>query len=271
MTVIRNAFGWLALLTFAAPLAAQMPVAPVAPAAPQVSLVDGYVLGPGDILEVSVLGREDFKPRVQVQTDGTIALPLIGTVVARNRTVLGLRDQIRQQLVGGGYFAKPEISIFIVTYASRYVTVLGEVGTPGVVPVDRVYRLSEIIARAGGVRSVGADTVTLTTEAGQSRELSINAIATGVGGEDPVVNPGDKVFVAPAKTFYIYGQVSAPGIYPIDPELSIRRALARGGGLTALGSEKRIELFRDGKKFKKVDLDEKIRPGDTIVVGERFF
>lgn len=246
--------------------------APQSPAtAGGVSLVDGYVLGPGDIIEVSVLGREDFKPRVQVQSDGTIALPMIGSIAAADRTVLQLRDQVRDALVRGGYYAAPVINISIVTYASRYVTVLGEVASPGVVPIDRAYRLSEIVARAGGVKETGGDRITLTPVGGEPRELSLRAIATGRGEEDPIVNPGDKVFVAEAETFYIYGQVTAPGTYPIDSDMTLRKALARGGGLTPIGSERRTRLIRGDREVSRVSLDEKVQPGDVIVVGQKFF
>lgn len=256
--------------TPAQPAAAPAQQAP-ANAAANVSLVDGYVLGTGDIIEVSVLGREDFKPRVQVQTDGSIALPLIGSIPAADRTVLQLRDQIRDALVRGGYYSAPVLNISIVTYASRYVTVLGQVANPGVVPIDRAYRLSEIIARAGGVRETGSDRITLTPAGGAPRDLSLRAIATGRGEEDPVVNPGDKVFVAEAETFYIYGQVAAPGTYPIDPDLTLRKALARGGGLTPIGSERRTRLIRGERDVKGAKMDIKIEPGDVIVVGQKFF
>lgn len=234
-----------------------------------ISLSEGYVLGANDVIEVGVLGRDDYKARVQVQVDGTIALPLIGTVTASNLTVTQLSREIRRRLIAGGFFASPEVQVSLTSGVSRYVVVLGEVGTPGVVPIDREYRLSEIVARAGGLRGPGVDVVTLTSSTGESTDYSVQAIATG-RAPDPVVNPGAKVFVAPAKLFYIYGQIGAPGSYAIDSGMTVRRALARGGGLTSLGSERRVKLYR-GDSVTKVSLDEVLQPGDTIVVGERFF
>lgn len=274
--MMRTPYSLVAILALASTVAtAAAPVQQTPPAAPaqgdaSVSLVEGYVLGPGDVIEVSVLGREDFKPRVQVQADGTVALPLLGSVPAADRTVLQLRDQIREALVRGGYYSSPVLNISIVTYASRYVTVLGEVATPGVVPIDRAYRLSEIIARAGGVKETGSDRITLTPAGGSPNDLSLRAIATGRAA-DPVVNPGDKVYVAEAETFYIYGQVTAPGTYPVDSDMTLRMALARSGGLTPLGSERRTKLIRGEREISRVDLDEKIQPGDVIVVGQKFF
>lgn len=258
---------WVAALCMGVSMIAA-PLPALAQSSP-VSLAGGYVLGPNDVVEVSVLGRDDYRARVQVQADGTIALPLIGTVPVANLNVSQVSAEITRRLVSGGFFSAPQVQVALTSAVSRYVVVLGEVGSAGVIPIDREYRLSEVIARAGGVRGAGVDVVTLTATDGTRTEHSVKAIATGTV-PDPIVNPGAKVFVAPAQLFYIYGQVGAPGSYPIDPDMTIRRALARGGGLTALGTERRLKLYR-GDTTRKAALDERLLPGDTIVVGERFF
>ncbi len=230
-----------------------------------------YILGTGDVIEVAVLGRDDYRARVRVQTDGSVQLPLIGSIPATGRTTLQLRDQVRQALRSGGYFSNPVVSVEVTTFSSRYVTVLGEVAQPGLVPIDRGYRVSEIIARVGGVKDTATDAVTLRRANGTEQQLPIVALATGGPAEDPVVNPGDKLFVAQAKSFYIYGQVTAPGNYRLDPDMTLRKAIARGGGLTESGSEKRAKLYRDGQEIKRYKLNDPIQPGDVVVVGERFF
>lgn len=262
------------------PLHAQQTAAPPVPAAtapttfapaPPVALNEGYVLGPGDVIEVSVLGRPDFVGRVQVQVDGTIQLPLIKDIRAADRTVLQLRSDIRSRLVSGGYFNDPAVSVVIASFASRYVTVLGEVATPGLLPIDRSYRLSEIVARVGGLRASAAEEVILSRSDGTSVSLNLRDVATGPGQQDPVVNPGDRIFVAPAAQFYIYGAVNGPGSFRLDRGMSFRMALARAGGLTAQGSAKRIKVIREGKEIRRIDLNALVQPGDTVVVGERFF
>jgi polysaccharide biosynthesis/export protein len=237
----------------------------------QSTLSECYVLGAGDVVEVAVLGREDYRARVQIQVDGTVQLPLINDIPAANRTVLQLRSDVRTALINGGYFTSPAISVAVASYASRYVTVLGEVAMPGLVPIDRSYRVSEILARVGGHRATAADVLTLSRADGAKVELDIAQIATGSGDADPVVNPGDRIFIAPAAQFFIYGQVNAPGSYRVDRKMTIRMALARGGGLTAQGSERRVKVIRDGVELKSFDPNGLVLPGDTIVVGERFF
>src|SRR4051794_5343336 len=54
---------------------------------PQATAVDSsYLLGPGDVVEIGLVGRADFGSRARVSTDGTIQLPMIGSVQAAQRT-----------------------------------------------------------------------------------------------------------------------------------------------------------------------------------------
>lgn len=247
------------------------PVAPNAPAADAGSLSEGYVLGVGDVIEVNLVGRTDFQARVQIQADGTVRLPLIGDVRAVDRTVLQFREDVHRALIDGGFYTSAQVAVVVATYASRYVTVLGEVVTPGLVPVDRAYHVSEILARVGGTRPTGADEIVIRRETGEELTLVIRDVAIGGAEADPIVNPGDKLFVAAAAQYFIYGQVNAPGSYKVERSMSLRMALARGGGLTQLGSESRVKVFRDGVELRKFDPAAPIKGGDVIVVGERFF
>ena len=130
---------------------------------------------------------------------------------------------------------------------------------------------AEILARVGGTRDTGADVLTVRRASGEELSLPIERIAVGGQDDDPIVNPGDKLYVGPAATFYIYGQVKGAGTFKILPDMNLRMAIAQAGGLTDRGSEKRIKLFREGQEMKKLDLTMALRGGDVIVVGERFF
>ena len=253
------------------PAAAQTAGAQNAPASSgAVMLNDGYVIGVGDVVEIAVLGREEFKPRVQVQVDGTVQLPYLHSVMATNLTVIQLRERVAKLLRDGGYYVDPVVSVTVVSYASRYVTVLGEFATPGLVPVDRAYRVSEILARAGGARPTAGDELVLRRTTGEEVILPIELLSRGGPSDDPLVQPGDKLFIGAAPNFYIYGQVNAPGAYRIERGMTLRMALARGGGLTERGSTSRLSVFRNGKQIKAT-LDAAVNAGDTVVIGERFF
>jgi polysaccharide biosynthesis/export protein len=230
----------------------------------------GYILGPDDVVEVSVLGQPEFTTRTRVRTDGTIVLPYVGSTAVSGDTPISLAKRVSGILKAGGYYSNPIVSVEIAGFASRYVIVLGAVAQPGLQPVDRPYRVSEIVARAGGIRSDGAEYVIVRREKGGEIKLPFEKLATGDATDDPFVLPGDKVYVPAAETYYIYGQINAPGVYPIRDKLTLRKAIARGGGLGAAASQKKISVYRDGKKTA-LALDEPILADDVVVVGQRSF
>jgi polysaccharide export outer membrane protein len=244
-------------------------------AQPSASLGSGgpdynYILGPSDVVHIEALNHPDFNVKTSIGADGTIELPYIGTFRASNLTVADLHDRILGELKRKGIFSNVSLSVEVVGFGSRYVTVLGGVGTPGLVPVDRAYRLSEILARAGGVKEGGSDYAVWTSKDGTSHRLSIEDLATGGATKDPYVSPGDKIYV-PTAVFYIKGQVKAPGAYPVGLNMTLAMALARGGGLTDMGSNRNITIVRDNVEVDPKDLNFLVQPNDVIDVGESWF
>lgn len=242
-----------------------------APATSPTASTAGYKIGPDDVIEVDLLGTPDFRTRARVKADGTMAFPFIGTLTVQGETPVTLKRVIENKLKSGGFYAQPIINVEIVSFASSYVIVLGDVVTAGLQPIDRAYRVSEVIARAGGIRDTGANYVIVTRAGKADLKLPFDKLARGDDADDPFVEAGDKVFVPKAETYYIYGQVTAPGVYPINEELTLRKVIARSGGLTPSGSEKRIKLYHGARRQKRVDMEQVIQGGDVIVVGERFF
>jgi polysaccharide export outer membrane protein len=243
---------------------------PAAPA-PAATIDSGYILGPQDVVEVDVLGQADFKVRAPIGADGSIELPYIGKVAAANKTTIQLSADVSRALEAGGYYSHPIMSVEIVAYASRYVTVLGEVGTPGLVPIDRAYHLSDILARVGGTKEDAADYVIVRPADRPEQRYLISALATGGDAEDPLVAPGDKIFSPRAAVFFISGQVKAPGAYPITTGMTLRMAIGRGGGLTDLGTDHGVKVRDAGGNVVRLSLDDQITAGEVIVVGERLF
>ncbi|MES2294225.1 MAG: SLBB domain-containing protein [Pseudomonadota bacterium] len=276
---IVAALGLVFMCATTLPVGAQTPPAiiPAKPGTPVVAPAPAdipaptYILGSQDVIQVDALGRSDFSTKARIGADGTVQLPFLGAFPAADRTTVQLRDQIAAALQKGGFFAKPIIQVEIVSFASRYVTVLGAVGSPGLVPVERPYRLSEILARVGGVRENGADYVILRSTKGPERTLQVKDLATGDESTDPYVQPGDKIFSPTAELFYVKGQVKAPGGYPLTTNMTLVMALARGGGITDLGSDSHIKIVRKNVTITPKDLNVKIEPNDVIDVGEGFF
>ena len=229
-----------------------------------------YILGRDDVIEVGLIGRNDFGGRVRVQADGTIQMPFIGKIAVADRSTSEVSEIVRKALQAGGYFADPVVTVEVVGYASRYVVVLGAFGSPGLIPINRPYRLSEILARVGGVREGAADYISIRSANGQERQVTIKDIATGDATQDPYVQAGDKIYSPLAEVYYVSGKVTSPGAFAIQKDLTVRMAIAKAGGLTEDGSDKKVEVTRGGKKMK-LDVSAKVEPGDVLVIGERLF
>ncbi|MGV6851219.1 MAG: polysaccharide biosynthesis/export family protein [bacterium] len=89
-----------------------------------------------------------------------------------------------------------------------------------------------------------------------------------------LVKPVVSVHVTDYRPFYINGQVANPNSYPYRPGLTVRQAISVAGGFTERASKNKVFMIPEGKasdEASKVDLDQRVNPGDTIIVRESFF
>lgn len=153
---------------------------PPPPAEPPV-----YHLAPGDKVALAVFGQTDTSGQFDVNADGNISVPLVGSVAASGRTLAELRDQLGQRL--NRFIVNPRFTVDIVTY--RQVFVLGEVQKPGGYPYSVDLTVRQAIALAGGfTRRAITDKVVLT------RQVDGSPKEYGVSPKD-FVAPGDTLDV----------------------------------------------------------------------------
>jgi polysaccharide export outer membrane protein len=104
--------------------------------------------------------------------------------------------------------------------------------------------------------------------------VDLAALQAGAATDNPGLQVGDTVSVPRIAPVYVFGHVGRPGEYTIGNEATVRQVLSLAGGVSQRGAAGRIKIIRmvDGSEQEfKVELDEHVRPGDTIVVPERFF
>jgi polysaccharide export outer membrane protein len=216
----------------------------------------------------------------RITQDGTITYPLIGTVRLGGMTIAAAEQTIAKALDEGNFIKQPQVSILSLNIRSSQVSVLGLVNRAGRFPLETFNtRVSEMIALAGGILPAGADVAIVTGErAGKPfrKEVDIAALFLYNSHEDDVtVAPGDVIYVHRAPMFYVYGEVQRPGSYRIERGMTVRQALAQGGGLTQRGTERSLRLHRHGENDRREvsnpKLDDPIRPDDVLHVGESLF
>lgn len=253
-------------------LAAAISVGSVAVGAQaQESAYQGYVIGPDDTVQVMVYGQTEFNVSTRVKHDGTIVMPLIGIVKAEGETNVTLAKKITDQLVSGGYLKSPLVNVEIANYVARTVNVAGNVGNSGIYALDRPYHALEILLKAGWVRGDAASFVYLRRNGQPIRTLQVRELVRGERDSDPLLQPGDTLFVPPSETFFIYGAINGPGMKAILPGMTVRQAIALSGGVSASGNANKVGLIRGNAKEVTVDPSEKVQDGDILVIKESLF
>jgi polysaccharide biosynthesis/export protein len=92
--------------------------------------------------------------------------------------------------------------------------------------------------------------------------------------QNVALRDGDTIFVPKAESVYVYGQVRSPGAYALQQsQTTVLQALSLAGGATDRGAVNRVRIVRivNGEKVElKVKLSDLVRPGDTLIVPERY-
>lgn len=113
----------------------------------QENAVEQYQLGAGDQIKVTVYGEDDLSGEFEIDGQGKIALPLIGTVVVGGKRLDDAEGVIREMLADG-YLVTPRVNLEVMNYRPFYI--LGEVDQPGSYPYVNDMTVLNAIALASG-------------------------------------------------------------------------------------------------------------------------
>jgi len=249
------------------------------PAAPAWSADNDYRMGTGDVLRITVYGQPDLTTEARVGENGGITFPLIGDVKLAGITPARGETEIAQRLSKGGFILEPFVTLNVMQYRSQQISVLGRVNRPGKYTLEKISRISDALALAGGIIIDGSDTVTLVrTRDGKPEYRDIDVIALfRPGGEasNELVQDGDIINVARQPMFYIYGEVQRPGAFRLEQNMSVVQALSMGGGVNARGTQRGIRILRrDGNgamQELEARLADMVKKDDVIYVKESLF
>ena len=285
----------LALALLQTPPAAEPPplVPAPAPAGALPATPGDYEVGPGDVIEVNVYGNDDLSRIPTVQTNGSISMPLIGELQVAGLTIAEIQRKITN-LLEKDYLVKPQVEVKVRDYNSQYVSIVGEVNTPGRKPIRGRMRLIDALIESGGFKATASGQVLITRTDGQfdggERSITVRISSSSSPSAQDLVNlelplkNGD-IITALSKAFVtVDGEVARPGRYAIESDLTVTGAISLAGGLTRFGSNDvkvrrtdpdsgkvsilkvNIKSVRNGKKP-----DVPLQPNDVISVSRRVF
>ncbi len=146
---------------------------------PSPSATPAYRLAPNDLVEVKVYRQPDLDSRARVAENGTVTMPLLGSIKIGGKTADDARVMIRD-LLNKDYVVDPQVSLAVVEYAKRLFTVMGEVQRPStyeMVP-DQPINLLQAIAMAGGFTRLSAPGKVLVrrSEGGQKKVYRLDTV-----------------------------------------------------------------------------------------------
>ena len=230
-------------LTAALPISAQPPE-------------PGYILGPGDVLEISVWGYQDLTRQVAVRPDGKISVPLVGSVTAAGLSV----DRLAQVLTRSyaEYIRNPQVTVIVKEFRKITASVIGQVARPGTYTLRPGVRLLDLLSLAGGVTEAAALKESRLIRPGASPQpVDLDRLLAGdqsmnialQGGETLVV-PEDLVNVVS-----ILGEVAKPGRFRLRGEMRVLDVLLLAGGLTEKAAITQARLMRDSRESAPLNLD----------------
>lgn len=256
--------------------------------APPPPIQQDVVIGPEDLLEVSVFELPQFNTTARVQGDGTITMPLVGSVEVRGLKKKEVEAKIASALQAK-YVNNANVSVNVKEYKSRQVSLLGEVKSPGAYYIMSQRTLLQLLSEAGGL-APGAGNKCYVFRPGAPkievdlRELMVN----GNPAMNILIYPGDVVNVPPDVkiTIYVMGAVRQPGAVQLSTSMptTLLAAIAAAGGPSESAKQSDIKIKRkrsigeenvikanlkDILKGKVEDIP--LFEGDVVTVPESFF
>ncbi len=252
-----------------------------------------YRIGPADELEINVFDVPELNVTARVRESGFVSLPLVGAVKAAGLTESDFHDELRKRLAG--YVKQPEITVFISSYGSQKIAVMGAVSKPGTYPLKKGSNsILELISEAGGMNEKAGNILTLVPAelSGVAAANDVEARARlalasqapdqlrdsgiqiyldqvmGTNGGIPLEIPvrgGDMIIIPEAGKVMVEGEVQKVGQYDLGPQMTMLGAIAAAGGITYGANVAEVEVERevggDRKAYYVVDL-QKIASGE---------
>ncbi|HVA00133.1 MAG TPA: polysaccharide biosynthesis/export family protein [Terriglobia bacterium] len=235
-----------------------------------------YQIGPEDVLEITVFQVKDLDETVRVSNDGTIAVPLLGRIVASGLTPDQLRKEL-EQAYGMNYLQNPQVSVFVKEFHAQPISIIGAVQKPGLYQITGPRSLVEALSLAGGLSSgqgaAPGKTLYVTRPGGfpnlhlvpgmqlvapNKIEININNLLyTRGAGLDIPIRPHDVIAVSKASVIYVAGSgVRKPGGFVLEDrdEVSVIQAMAMAEGLVPDAAKHHARIIHTKADGSRVDI-----------------
>jgi len=237
-----------------------------------------YTLGAGDVLRLDVFQVPEYSGEYLVLVDGTVSLPLIGTLDVRGLTLNQVTNLVSNEYAR--YLRQPIVTVTILSPRPLKVGISGEVNSPGAytLPTEgKTPTITDLVQIAGGI-TTAANIRQVEVRRfldGREQVVTVNLwelLQQGNLTQDITLRDGDSIFIPTAETINtaenlqlddanfgiqgnktlnvaIVGEVNRPGSYQLTPEQEgkpprLTQAIQKAGGIKALADLRNIEVRR---------------------------
>ena len=252
---------------------------------PGYSFAADYIIGEGDVLDISVWGVKDLNVSVKVRPDGKITMPGLGDTGASGVTPRELQKTLGERLKE--LVKNPIVTVTVKEITNSKVYVFGGGIKSGVYDLSRRTTLLQLLCTIGEIRAADLRRSYLLRKGKKIKEDFQKLFVDGDTTEDVVIESNDSVYI-PLLTdnkVYVLGAVNTPKFIPYREGMTIMESILEAGGFTKFASQNDTSILRkEGNKEVTIRVKAKnlwndgdmsqnvrLRPSDYVIVREGMF
>jgi protein involved in polysaccharide export with SLBB domain len=215
-----------------------------------------YVVGPGDVIEVQLLGSSPDKYSLVVGRDGRISLPELGPVAVAGMRFAEVRDAIERRVSEQMIGTRAVVTMGELRAITVFIT--GEAERPGSYSVSSLSTVTNALFASGGVSKIGS-LRNIQVKRGGSLVATLDLYDLLLRGDtrnDVRLQSGDVIFIPPVgKTVGVTGEIRRPAIYEFTGEATAADLLYLAGGLLPEADPRATTIERIGDARERIVVD----------------
>lgn len=221
-----------------------------------------YTLGPGDKIELEILGEKGTRVETFVTPDSKIYFDLLPGVDVGGKTTAELQQELEAKLTQ--FYKQPHVAVTLREAVSQRVWVLGRLNEPGIYPLTQPMRILDAVSKAGGLftsRMAGTTEELADLKHSflmrQGKVLPVNfekLIREGDLSQNIYLEPNDYLYLPSSLSseVYVLGAVMEPRPVAFMNEMSLVSALSRGLGCRPEADLTRVSIIRGSLTEPKI-------------------
>ena len=206
---------------------------------------DEYMIGPGDILFISISGLEETTFTIPVDNEGNIFIPKVGGLLLRNKTLAQTRESAIKEI--NKYYKDVDIFLTLAEYKKNKVALVGDVIKPASFILPGNARLLDLITVSSGLNSTSNyRNIEIKHNNGEVDDSDLLAfLRLGDKKQNPILQEGDIVIIDKVdKIVTVSGLVKYPGSYEYLANETVSDIINISGGLSSKARKDSIEIIR---------------------------